>query len=96
MQLVIMNCFGIRLADMNGPNSPRFGCQSKYTWEMKCDCGHMETWDHLDGYDFYSLSTQVKKKCPQCGAECRTKNGGPGGVPNKFPERAQNERLANA
>mmetsp|Transcript_49846 Transcript_49846/g.89497 ORF Transcript_49846/g.89497 Transcript_49846/m.89497 type:complete len:271 (-) Transcript_49846:49-861(-) len=85
LQLVVVSRFDIRLARTDGPNSPRFGCRSQYTWEMKCDCGHMETWVHADGYDFYSMSHQVSKTCPKCGAECRTKTGGPGGVPTKFP-----------
>lgn len=86
LQLVVESGFYIRLAGTSGPNSPRFGCRSLYTWQMKCDCGHMETWDHSDGYDFYSLSKQLTKKCPNCGADCLTKNAGdPHGVPTKFP-----------
>lgn len=87
LQLVMVKTgtFEIRLADMSGPNSPRFGCQSTYTWEMKCDCGHTETWRDSAGYDFLSLERQLTKKCPECGGSCRTKGRGPGCVPTQFP-----------
>eukprot|EP00931_Biecheleriopsis_adriatica_P009734 TRINITY_DN110800_c0_g1_i1.p1 TRINITY_DN110800_c0_g1~~TRINITY_DN110800_c0_g1_i1.p1 ORF type:complete len:291 (-),score=26.05 TRINITY_DN110800_c0_g1_i1:168-956(-) len=85
LQLLVVSGFDIRLADLKGPNSPRYGCTSQYTWEMKCDCGYMDRWVHADGYDFYSMSKQLDKTCPMCGAECRTKPGGPGGVPTEFP-----------
>lgn len=85
LQLVVVGGFHIRLAGMRGPNSPRFGCTSEYRWEMRCDCGHTETWVHVDGYDFYSMSKQMSKTCPSCGAVCVTKAAGPCGVPTEFP-----------
>lgn len=84
--MVVVSGFDIRLAGMSGPNSPRFGGMSSYTWAMRCDCGHMETWTHSDGYDFYSMAKQLTRTCPQCGAECRTKAGYPGSVPTEFPQ----------
>jgi len=85
LQLMVVSGFDIRLAGMSGANSPRFGCTSTYRWEMRCDCGHTDIWVHVDGYDFYSMRTQVSKSCPSCGAVCVTKAAGPCGVPTEFP-----------
>lgn len=87
LQLVVMNVngFDIRLAGMSGANTPRFGCTSTYTWEMKCECGHTETWGHVDGYDFWSMSKQLAKLCPRCGGTCLTKAAGPSSIPTEFP-----------
>eukprot|EP00927_Polykrikos_kofoidii_P079554 TRINITY_DN76335_c0_g1_i1.p1 TRINITY_DN76335_c0_g1~~TRINITY_DN76335_c0_g1_i1.p1 ORF type:complete len:295 (+),score=27.85 TRINITY_DN76335_c0_g1_i1:74-958(+) len=83
--MVVTTTFDLRLAATHGPNSPRFGCQSSYTWEMKCDCGHTEFWRDSASYDFYSLEKQRTKKCRMCGGGCRNKSSCPGDVPTKFP-----------
>eukprot|EP00933_Yihiella_yeosuensis_P072079 TRINITY_DN8036_c0_g2_i1.p1 TRINITY_DN8036_c0_g2~~TRINITY_DN8036_c0_g2_i1.p1 ORF type:complete len:207 (-),score=32.62 TRINITY_DN8036_c0_g2_i1:216-836(-) len=77
LQLVLVNLkppdtYTLKLMSTNGPNSPRYGCQSTYRWKVECSCGYIGEWIHSQGYDFYSYEELKRgRKCPACGGNCR-------------------------
>eukprot|EP00933_Yihiella_yeosuensis_P052665 TRINITY_DN50775_c0_g1_i1.p1 TRINITY_DN50775_c0_g1~~TRINITY_DN50775_c0_g1_i1.p1 ORF type:complete len:153 (-),score=30.87 TRINITY_DN50775_c0_g1_i1:355-813(-) len=70
LQLVLVNRYALKLISVSGPNTPRFGIDTSYKWEMKCSCGYSEVWEDRRGYDFESHNVLSEKACPGCGGKC--------------------------